>query len=186
MAILTFGKFSFDFGPLPAGMPRASRASLPADDTGGHPHGGQVGVVRLAVIGLIARGFPGLAIDQGRQLRADVRIARGGLDLHNELRIGLLHLMGLIAIERLFLALAAKTGVRVRGVPVDIMIVVAAPLTLMLLLQANHVHPGDNMGGVDDVEAVGNEAAATDLLHHLNEQFLKTFHPPGGPGSGTR
>ena len=90
---------------------------------------GQVGVVRLAVIGLIARGFTGAAIYQGWQLRAVMHIAGAGLDPHHKLRIGVLHLMGLIALERLFLVLPAKMGVRVRGVPVEIMAVIV-PLIL--------------------------------------------------------
>jgi hypothetical protein len=37
------------------------------------------------------------------------------------------------------------------------------------------------MGGVDDVEAVGNEAPARGLLHHLIEQRFKAFRPQAGP-----
>ncbi len=161
-------------------MPRAPRSSLAADDAGSHPLRGQVGVVGLAVIGLIARGFPGAAIYQGRQLRAVGHIAGGGLDPDNKLRIGVLHLMGLIAIERLFLALAAKTGVRVRGVPVDIMAVIV-PLILMLLFQTKQIDPGDDMGGVDDVETIGNEITIPGLLHHLIEQRLETLRPQALP-----
>jgi len=110
MAILAFRKFSFDFRPLPAGLTRASRSRLAANNAGGHPHRGQVVMVGLAVIGLISRGFPGAAVYQDGELRAVVHIARSGLDSDNKLRIGVLHLMNLIAIERLLLALAAKTG----------------------------------------------------------------------------
>ena len=56
-------------------MPRAPRSSLAADEAGSHPLRGQVGLVRLAVIGLIARGFTGAAIYQGWQLRAVMHIA---------------------------------------------------------------------------------------------------------------
>jgi len=182
MAILAFGKLSFDFGPLPARMPWAPRSSLTADDAGGYPHRSQVGVVRFAIISFIARGFPGAAVDQGGQLLAVVHIAGGGLDPHNKLRIGVLHFMGLIAIKGLFLAFAAKTGVRVRGVPVDIMVViVAAPLPLVLLFQAKQVDPGGDMGGVDDVEAVSNKAPTPGLFHQLVEQSLKALRPQPGP-----
>lgn len=181
MAILAFGKFSFDFGPLPVGVAWAPRPSLSADDAASHPHGSQVSVVRLAVIGLVARGLAGVAIYQGGKLLAVRLITGSSLDLHNKLRIGVLHLMGLIAIERLFLALAAKTSVRVRGVPVNIMVVIVAPLTLMLFLQAKQVHPGADMGGVDKVEGIGNEAPVPGLLHHLIEQFLKACRSQVGP-----
>ena len=178
MAIIAFRKFSFDLGPLSAGVAWASRSRLPANDTGDYFYPGQVDMVRLAVVGLIARGFPGAAIYQGGKQRAVMHIARGGLDPDNKLRIGVLHLMGLIAIERLFLALAAKTGVRVRGVPVHIMVViVAVPLTLIFLFQAEQVYPGGDMRGVDNVQAIGNEAPAPGLLHHLIEQFLKALRP---------
>src|SRR5512139_3765734 len=181
MAILAFGKFSFDFGPLPAGVAWAPRPSLSTDDAGSHSHLSQVGVVRLAIVGLVACSLPGVALYQGGKLVAVGLIAGGGLDLHNKLRIGVLHLMSLIAIERLFLALAAKTGVRVRGVPVNIMVVIVAPLALMLFLQAKQVHPGADMGGVDNVEAIGNEAPAPGLVDHLIEQFLKAFRSQAGP-----
>jgi hypothetical protein len=86
-----------------------------------------------------------------------------------------------MTIERLFLALEAKMGVRVRGVPVDIMVVIAASLTLMLLFQTKQIQPCDYMGGVDDVETVGNEAPAPGSLHHLIEQRLKALCPQAAP-----
>jgi len=90
--------------------------------------------------------------------------------------------VSLIAIERLLLALATKTGLRVRGVPVDIMVVIVPLIfTLMFFFQPKQVHPGDDMGGVDDVEAIGNKAPAPGLLHHLIEQFLKAFRPRASP-----
>jgi hypothetical protein len=49
-------------------------------------------------------------------------------------------------LERLFLVLPAKTGIRVRGVPVEIMaVIVPLILTFMLLLQTNcsSISPSD-------------------------------------------
>jgi hypothetical protein len=140
-------------------MLQAPRSLLVTDDTGSHPRRGQVGLVGLAIIGLISPGFPGAAIHQGKQLRTGVHNAGGDLYLHNKLRIGVLHLMGFIAIERLFLLLQPKR-VRVRLVPDDIMIVAVAPLTLMIFLHAKQVHPGDDIGGVGEVDEVGNQATA--------------------------
>ena len=65
-------------------------------------------------------------------------------------------------------------------------VIVVAPLALVLLFQAKQIHPGADVGGVNDVEAVGDEAPAPGLLHHLIEQFLKALHPKTGPEAGER
>ena len=66
MAILTFGKFSFDFGPLPERMPRAPRSSLAADDAGSHPLRGQGVVGKTTLAALLIKYFR----DQGKKVLA--------------------------------------------------------------------------------------------------------------------
>jgi hypothetical protein len=154
-------------------------------DRGGEtdPHGGQVGVIRRTVISLIARGFSGPAIHQRGQLCAVSHVAGGGLDLHDKLRIRVFYLVGLIPIEPLFLALTAKPGIRVRGISIHIVVVIIA--WGMLFLQTEEVNLGGNIGGINDVETIGNESLAPGLLHHVIEQLLKTLRPQAGCGSGT-
>jgi hypothetical protein len=98
-----------------------------------------------------------------------VHIAGSGLDLDNKLRIGVLHLMGLIAIERLFLALAAKTGVRVRGVPVDIMVVIAAPLKKNHFEHQHRVPGGSPPIGIEALAVLLDKAK----IHHLGQVLQK-------------
>ena len=87
--------------------------------------------------------------------------------------------MGLIAVKRLLLALASKPGVRVGAVPVHIGVVVIA--LAVLLFQAKQVHLGGDMGGIDDVQAIGDEAPFPGLLHHLVEEFLEPLRPQPHP-----
>lgn len=71
------------------------------------------------------------------------------------------------SLEGLFLALAAKTSVRVRGVPVLIIIVSAAiPLAHMIPFQTKQVHWGADMGGVNNGEGILNEAPVPGLFPH--------------------
>jgi hypothetical protein len=85
-------------------------------------------------------------------------------------------------LERLFLVLPAETGIRVLGVPVEIMaVIVPLIFTLMLLLQTKQIDPGDDLGGVDDVETIGNETTIPGLLHHLIEPRLETLRPQALP-----
>lgn len=55
---------------------------------------------------------------------------------------------------------------------------------LVLLLQGKEAHLGGQVGGVEEVQAVRDQARGPGQLHHLVEEALETRWPPGAGGSG--
>lgn len=81
--------------------------------------------------------------------------------------------MAFLAVEALFFGLAAEVGIRIGRVKVPIVVVVIS--VFVLLLQAEEVHLGGHMGGVNEVQAVRHQPLSPGLLHHLVEQALEAL-----------
>jgi len=166
MALIAFGKLALDLGSFPSGVAEPSRPSASPDNAGGHPQRLQMGVISGAVISFITGGFPRMSIDQLGKHHAVRGVAGSGLDADDEFRIGILDDVRLIAVKALFLAFPAKT-IRVGAVPIHLRVIVIA--LGMFLLQAKEVHLGGDVGGIDDVESIADEALGLGLRHYLEE-----------------
>ena len=83
--------------------------------------------------------------------------------------------MAFVAVEALLGGLASEAGVGVRGVAVHIVIVVI-PVPVYLL-QAKEVYLGGHVGGIDDVQAVRDQALSPGLLYYLVEELLEALGP---------
>ena len=175
MMLLALGKLAFDLGSLSPRFPRASRSSLTPDNAGGHPQFGQMGMIGGAVIPFITGGLSGVGADQLREHGAIREIAGSGLNPDDKFRLGILDNVRFIPVKAFLLAFPAKVSVRVRRVPVHVVVVVIA--VSLLFFQAKKIHLGSHIGGVNDMQPVRDQTLPPGLVHHPVEPPLKAIGP---------
>ncbi len=113
-----------------------------------------------------------LGLGQLGQDRVIGDVRRGGSGLDDELGEGIEDDVAFVRVEELFRGLAAEAGVWIGRVKVHVMKVVNNDL--VLVLQAKKVHLGGHVGGVDDVQAVGDQLWA----RACSTTWLKSFWKP--------